>query len=226
MLGTWTRNPAVIKDPYLPAMEWLVRLRIALADEPGALARVASLIAGAGGNIISVDVHRAASPDVVDDVVVAFRDRSGLAGFREAMERHGAGTLLSHQDAYRADPVVAALNGAAGMLAAPSGMDDPLIRGVAELAASPAVWLAPVEDAGQWEAGRLALDRGATVTRAHDLPDEMAARLPGESWLLAVPLPDALRVLFVARLQSNPFTNTELARIEALLALYAAAQGR
>jgi hypothetical protein len=203
-------------------MESLVRLRIALADEPGALARIAALIAARGGNITSVDVHRASGPAAVDDLVVAFPDGTDLGELRDAIGTDGAGTLLSQQAAYRADPVVAAFNQAAELLRSSVGSDEMLIRSVTELAVSPAVWIATSTDAQQWEAGRMALDRGAAVAEANNLPEEMNARLPGEAWLLAVPTGDGLHVVFAARLQTNPFTNTEIARIEALLGMHAA----
>lgn len=204
-------------------METLVRLRIALADEPGALARIASLIAAKGGNITSVDVHLAAGPAAVDDLVVAFPDGFDTAALRDALASEGAGTLLSMQEAYRADPVVAALNGAADLLINGARDHAALIRSVADLASSPAVWISPNEEARQWEAGRMALDRGPAVASADDLPEEMSARLPGPAWLLAVGSGDGQHVVFVGRLQANPFTNTEIARIEALLGLHAAA---
>jgi hypothetical protein len=226
MVATCKRNKAVTTGSYLPCMETLVRLRIALADEPGALARIAALIAERGGNITSVDVHTATGPAAVDDLVVSFPDGTDLSELRDAIGAAGAGTLLSQQEAYRADPVVAAFNRAAELITATGGSEATLIRSVAELAVSPAVWLATNEDAERWEAGRMAMERGAAVAEAHDLPAEMAARLPGEAWLLAVPSGDGLHVVFVGRLRTNPFTNTDVARIEALLSLHAAALRR
>jgi hypothetical protein len=226
MDATWGRNEGVTGDSYRPSMETLVRLRIALADEPGALARIAALIASRGGNITSVDVHTAVGPAAIDDLVVAFPSGVDLAGLRDAIESDGAGTLLSQQEAYRADPVVAALNSATELLGQAGRNQSALVRSVADLASSPAVWIASNDDAGQWEAGRMALDRGGAVSAATDLPDEMRARLPGPAWLLAIPSGDGQHMVFVARLQTNPFTNTEIARIEALLALHTAALGR
>ena len=72
----------------------------------------------------------------------------------------------------------------------------------------------------------MALERGAAVATATDLPEDMEARLPGPAWLLAVASGDGHHVVFVGRLQTNPFTNTEIARIEALLGLHTAALRR
>jgi hypothetical protein len=98
------------------------------------------------------------------------------------------------------------------------------VHSVAELCASPVVWVSSIEEADTFEAGRFALERsGAIALRTSELPGELAERLPGEVWLLAVPDPEILtagRVVFVARPLSNEFTSTEIARIEAVMALH------
>ncbi len=206
-------------------MGTLVRLRIALADRPGSLASVAAIIAEHGGNIVSVDVHRAGVMSAIDDVVVEFPDESDLLALRHALTSSGAATLLSHQAAHAADPIVGALRRAAEMVGTRSA--DPereLVRSVAELCSSPAAWISTTEDAVAFEAGRFAIERsGAIALRTSELPSEMAERLPGDVWLLAVPDPELMsggRVVFVARPLGNEFTTTEIARIEAVMALH------
>lgn len=203
----------------------LIRLRIALADRPGALARVAAMIADHGGNIVSVDVHRAGVVSAVDDVVVDFPDGGDIPALRNDLTASGAATLVSHQAAHVNDAVVSALARAGDMLDGTGG--DPgaqLVAAVAELCSSPVVWLSTTADADHYDAGRFARERGGAIAlRANDLPNEMAALLPGEVWLLALPeaeRPTNGRVIFVARPLSNEFTSTEIARIEALMALY------
>jgi predicted amino acid-binding ACT domain protein len=202
-----------------------VRLRIALADRPGSLARVAAIIAEHNGNITSVDVHRAGVVAAVDDVVVEFPDDADLLKLRNDFTASGAGTLLSHQAAHAVDPIVSTLMRAAQMLGArPEDPEAELVHSVAELCASPVVWVSSIEEADTFEAGRFALERsGAIALRTSELPGELAERLPGEVWLLAVPDPEILtagRVVFVARPLSNEFTSTEIARIEAVMALH------
>jgi predicted amino acid-binding ACT domain protein len=203
----------------------LVRLRIALADRPGALARVAALIAEHGGNIISVDVHRAGVVSAVDDLVVEFPEDADMVSLRNDLTASGAATLLSQQDAHTADPIAGTLLRAADMIGArPDDPEDALARSVAELCASPVAWVSPTDEAGRYEAGRFALERnGAIALRTTELPGSLAERLPGEVWLLAVPDPELLsggRVVFVARSLANEFTSTEIGRIEALMALH------
>jgi predicted amino acid-binding ACT domain protein len=202
-----------------------VRLRIALADRPGSLARVAAIIAEHDGNITSVDVHRAGVVSAVDDLVVEFPDDADLLQLRNDLTASGAATLLSHQAAHPVDPIVSALTRAAEMIGGrPDDPDAELAQSVAELCASPVVWISSTEEAETFEAGRFALERnGAIALRTSELPGEMAERLPGEVWLLAVPDPEVLtagRIVFVARPLSNEFTSTEIARIEAVMALH------
>jgi predicted amino acid-binding ACT domain protein len=206
-------------------MSLIVRLRIALADQPGALARVASVIAEHGGNITAVDVHRAGGR-AVDDLVVDWPDDgTGFEPFRDALAESGAGELVSHQAAQQLDPVVAALRRAADMVAGGVGGDADLIAAVAEVCASPAVWISPAGDDIPSQAGRLAREGGGAVSvLTTDLPAEFTDRLPGEAWLLAVPDPEVVGdglVVFVARGPTSEFTSTEIARIEALMDLHA-----
>ncbi len=202
-----------------------VRLRVALADRPGSLARVASIIAEHGGNITSVDVHRAGVVAAIDDLVVEFPDDADLLALRNDLTASGAATLLSHQAAHAVDPIVSTLRRAAEMIGArPDDPEEELVRSVAELCSSPVVWVCSTEEADRYEAGRFALERsGAIALRTSELPGDMSDRLPGEVWLLAVPDPEILtggRVVFVARALSNEFTSTEIARIEAVMALH------
>lgn len=203
----------------------LVRLRIALADQPGALARVAAIIAEHGGNITAVDVHHQAGGNAVDDVVVEWPDEgSDLDHLRNALAGSGAGALVSHQAGRQLDPVVAALRRAVDMVAGGGDSDDDLVAAVAEICASPAVWVSGAGEDNDIEAGRMAREGGGAVSvHTSALPPEVAERLPGDAWLLAVPDPEVVdgRVVFVARGPQSEFTTTEIARIEALMALHA-----
>lgn len=202
-----------------------MRLRISLADHPGALAQVATVIAGHGGNITSVDVQRSGQPDAVDDLVVEFSDEPDLADLRQELADKASAVVMSHQETRPADPVVGSLRRVVDLVDA--GLGDPataLAEGVAELCASPVVWVSTAEEAAHYEPGRIALEHNTAVAlHTTDLPGHLAERLPGEVCLLAVPDPERLtggRVVFVARPLTNDFTATEIARIEALTALH------
>jgi predicted amino acid-binding ACT domain protein len=201
-----------------------MRLRISMADRPGALARVATIIAGHGGNIISVDVQRVDADLAVDDLVVEFSDEPDLAELAGELSADGAATVMSHQETRATDPIVGSLRRLVQLVDAGSDPAAALVDGVAELCSSPVVWVSGCEEAAEFDAGRFALEhKGAVALRTTELPQHLAEPLPGEVCLLAVPDPERLtggRVVFVARPATNEFTATEIARIEALTALH------
>jgi predicted amino acid-binding ACT domain protein len=206
---------------------FLLRLRISIPDQPGALAQVATIIARHGGNITSIDGQPANSDFAVDELLVDFSDEPDVASLREDLAKDGDTILVSQQLTERVDPIVASLRHAVELLE--SGSDDAeaaLARGVAELCSSPVAWVSTPEDADRYDAGRFAMERqGVVVMTTTELPPHLAERLPGEVCLLAVPdveRADQHRVIFVARPVGNDFTTTEVARIEALVSLYAA----
>jgi hypothetical protein len=205
----------------------LLRLRISMPDQPGALARVAAIIASHGGNITSVDVQQADTEFAVDELVVDFSGDPDVAGLREDLATRGDTVLLTHQQTERIDPIVASLRQAIALLGRRSEVgESALARGVAELCSSPVAWVSPAADATQYVAGRLALERqGMVIMTTTELPAHLAERLPGEVSLLALPDHDPAeqqRVIFVARPVANAFTATEAARIEALAELHTA----
>jgi len=207
----------------------LVRLRISFADRPGALARVATVISEHDGNIVSVDVHHAEGTDVVDDLVVSFHREPDLDRLRRDLGREAAATVLSHEETRAEDAIVGSLRRVAELLdAAPEEGADSLVRAVAGLCASPVVWVSPADEAIAFEAGRFAIEHSAAMAvRTTQLPAPLAERLSGEVSLLAVPDqegPGAGRVVFVARSVSDPFTATEISRIEALIAVHGRAE--
>ena len=203
----------------------LIRLRVSLPDRPGALAQVATIVAGHGGNITSVDVQQVDVHSAVDDLVIDFSEEPDLVELRNDLATNGAAVVMSHQQNQVVDPLVASLRPLVALVDA--GSEDPagaLADGVAELCSSPAVWVCDVEGARAYEAGRFALDHhAAVVLQTTELPDHLAERLAGEVLVLAVYDPewdDEGRVVFVGRPVTNPFTATEIARVETLAALH------
>jgi predicted amino acid-binding ACT domain protein len=206
----------------------LLRLRISMPDQPGALARVATIIASHGGNITSIDAQQAASEFAVDELLVDFSGRPNLTSLREDLASDGDTLLVSQQVTDRIDPIVASLRHVSELLRTRSS--DPagaLARSVAELCSSPVVWVSTADEAVLYDAGRFAIERqGVVVMTTTELPADLAERLPGEVRLLALPdleRADQPRVVFVARPIGNDFTTTEVGRIEALISLHGAA---
>ena len=205
----------------------MLRLRISIPDRPGAVARVATIIASHGGNITSVDVQQADAGFAVDELLVEFSDAPNAAGLREELAEDGQTVLISQQLTESIDPIVVSLRSVAELLESESDdAEAALARGVAQLCSSPVAWISSAEEAARYDAGRFALERqGVVVMATTELPVRLAERLPGEVCLLAVPdveQGEQQRVIFVARPVGNDFTTTEVARIEALVSLHAA----
>jgi hypothetical protein len=203
----------------------VIRLRISLTDRAGALGQVATLIGIHGGNILSIDVHRTGGESAVDDLVVDFSEEPDLQDLRDDLAMNAATSLMSYQATDAQDPVVANMGRVAAILAANGGFpENTLAEGVADLCSAPVVWVSNPEEALRYEAGRVALERNHAYSgRTTTLPEHLAGRLPGEVCLLAVPNPESSNggtVVFVARPATMDFTLTEIARIEALIALY------
>jgi ACT domain len=212
-------------------MSILVRLRIELADTPGALAQVAAMIAGHGGNISAIDVQQGSASSAVDEVTVEFADGADLSELRRSLEGRGAARVLSHQTADPADLVVRVMQWLARLLAAPPvERYRALGQGVAELCSTPAAWVSTAAEAGEFEVGRMALrSRGeAVLARTGEPPAALAGTMSGEVVLLAIadrvgPVPE--RVVFVARPPAQRFTATEIRRLEELMALHERVEG-
>ncbi len=200
------------------------RLRVELPDLPGALAKVATVISDLDGDVVSIDVHELDGHQVVDELVVeVLTDLDGRV-LGAALEEADAGILLSCAPATaRPEPVVEALGWARELAA----RNDPSTVGRILAAACPSskVWVAPIDEAREVGAGRLALARGAPlVQRSHDLPDQLGGRPASTMWLLAVPdgQPHTRCIAFLARPGSLRFTASEVARVDALMALHRA----
>jgi hypothetical protein len=207
-------------------MGLLVRLRVEMADVPGALAQAAAIIADHGGNITALDVQRSDNASAVDEVTVELGDTSDLSKLRRRLNESGVARVVALQSANPEDLLVRVLRRVGGLLATPwEDGDLELRRGVAELCATPAVWVTTSADAASYTAGREALAaRGEAVAMQTDerLP-LLAETVSGAAWVLAIadPSPESRqRVVFVARPLTKPFTTTEISRVEGLIALY------
>ena len=204
----------------------MVRLRIKLADSPGSLAQVATIIGEHGGNITAIDVQEDSPTSAIDEVTIEFQREADLQKLRHHLSASGAAQVVSHQTANRVDLVLRMLQRLAEILpASPDERDEGLRRGVAELCSTPVVWVSAPADAAASGAGKLALERAGepVLVRTDDPLPPVARTITGKAWLLAVAdrLPGPRqRVVFVARPEAQEFTTTEISRVEALVALH------
>lgn len=200
-------------------------IRVELPDLPGALAKVATVVSELNGDVVSVDVHEVDGNNAVDEMVVEFLTGLDPGELGHALDRSGAGRLLSCSPAPdRADPVVEALRWARDLAAAPvAGAGGTLERVLADACPAAAVWVAPIDDARAVAAGRLALVRSLPVVqRAEEMPEGFGVEAPGPVWLLAVAdgAQPTRTIAFLARPVSLRFTASEVARVDALVAIW------
>ncbi|MEY2467799.1 MAG: hypothetical protein QOF21_497 [Actinomycetota bacterium] len=75
-----------------------MRIRVELANAPGALGRLATAIGAAGGNIAALDMVESESAHIVEDVTVLAADEEHVAAIREAVEGVDGVTVRSVRD--------------------------------------------------------------------------------------------------------------------------------
>lgn len=205
-------------------MTTLHQLRIELDDRPGALARIASVLAEAQVNILDIAIHEIDGTTAVDELVVEAPDDWDLPATRESLDVIGAYLLSSAQVRTREDPVITALTWLEDLLSAPvADRDDALAVAVGRAASASRACVLPAARARQVSAGRAALERGAPVVqRTADLPVQVAMASESLRWLLAVTDDaDSPRlVAFATRPLSLRFTATEVARAAAVTRLH------
>jgi predicted amino acid-binding ACT domain protein len=199
------------------------RLRIELPDRPGALAAVTSILAEQGADVSSVDVHELDGATAVDEIVVQVGADWEASALAASLAQGGVASLLSSQRvAAPTDPVLTALRWCAAVVAADHAERDEVVRrAVQGLAHATAAWICSPADADDWEAGRMALDRRAPVVVRSEGLVTSEPNVPPTAWVLGVP--DSASSPTVVALAVRPvslrFSATEVARVEAILAL-------
>jgi predicted amino acid-binding ACT domain protein len=205
-------------------MPTLHQLRVELEDRPGALARVASVLAEASVNILDIAIHEIDGSTVVDELVVDAPDDWDLAATREQLDAVGVYLLSSAEVRSREDAVLTTLSWIEDLISTPAEeRDEGLARLVARAASATKACVMSAGRARQVGAGRAALDRGTVVVqRTADLPVQIAATGESLRWLLAVPdsFTDPEVVAFATRPLSLRFTSTEVARAAAVARLH------
>jgi len=203
-----------------------VRLRVELADRPGSLADLATVIAGRRGNITAIDVLEGEGGLVVDEITIEAPDDLDLPLLRSEIATIAKARVLSHQRAEVVDPIVRVLRRVGDAVErVPADPAEALRLGLADLCATPAVWVIDAEAASTYGVGRQALeDPGmAVLTRTSEKLPSLGETVSGEASVVAVGTVTSGRpcVAMVARSVTQGFTPTECHRIEALVGLHA-----
>jgi len=198
------------------------RLRIELADHPGALAAVTRVLAGGGLNVVEVSIHEAEPPRAVDEIVVHAEEPLATGELALALAHVGAELLSVAPCDMRGDPIVTALTWVTATLEKPTRKSS-LATGVRLLTRIEPVHVVTVEESRDWPIVAAALRRGWPVVERLAQPPP-GLRLPaveGEGsgvWVLAAPDgPDPSLVVLAVRPYAIRFTATELNRLGAVL---------
>jgi 23S rRNA U2552 (ribose-2'-O)-methylase RlmE/FtsJ len=206
-------------------MRSLVRLRVELDDQPGALAGVAAAIAARDGNITAIDVLEAEGGRVVDEFTVDVPDDLDMTRLRLEIAGARDARVLSLQRTGLVDPIVRVLRHLTAALdRLPRGAADELCQGIADLCGTPAVLVLDAGSAAAYDVGRHALEDPGRAVMAHaaeELPS-FGEAMTGDLAVVAVAttISGAPVVVLAARPLAQGFTSTECHRIEALAVLH------
>lgn len=195
-----------------------LRVRVELADEPGALAGLTTALAGLGVDVASVDVLEVDGIRVVDELVLRLPTDVGPKDVEEAVRLAGAGEVLStHIDAPRGDATVRAIELVASVLAA--GDAGTAGRGLAEIAYADAGALLDLREASHFPLAQRAREQGVPISgRAGSGVSPLA--VPGGWVLWLTPaVEDPLHIAVVGRRMDVRFSATEAARLRAFVTL-------
>ena len=229
MLASSTGNGAETSVVMMGWMTVSYRFRIELLDQPGGLARVTDVLAAAGGNVESLDLHQPHKGVSIDEIVVTAPEEWDMVTVAAAIDAlDGIRVLQQRRDRHPGDAVVNALRWARAMVAAgPAEHELELTRAILEVTGASVAWTAPTAVATRHPAGYATLvARAPVIKRAEALPsDFLAASAPDDLvapfWLLAAgdDPDDPAVVAFAIRPLTTPFSASETARLDALMRL-------
>lgn len=215
------RKAIVMSAGHAGAVMVFARLRIELADHPGALAAVTRVLAGQGLNVVEVSIHEVEPPRAVDEIVVHAEEPVATTDLGAALELVGAELLSVAPCDMRGDAVVTALTWVTATLEKPTRKSS-LATGVRLLTGISPVHVVDVDEAREWPIVAAALRRRwPVVERLVQPPGPLRTVMDGDGsgvWVLAAPDgPDPSLVVLASRPYAIRFTATEMNRLAAVL---------
>lgn len=197
----------------------MLRVRIEVADRPGALAGVTSALAGLGVDVASIDVLEVDGATVVDELVLRLPSKVSGQEVWDVLRVAGAAQVLSSAaEGPVVDPAVAAIELARSVLGAPGDAGAPA-RALARSAyADVGMWV-DVAEARRYPLAERALASGVPASGPAG-PDAAPLAVPSGRVLWVAPqLPEPQRLAVVGRRLKVRFSATEAARLRAFATL-------
>ncbi len=208
-------------------MPYAAQCRIAVVRGRSPLGRLGAALRSAGAELISIDFHRGEGDRLTDQVDLVLElpddvDRSRLA---RLLADTGGGRLVSHlPPPAETDPVLGILNRCRDLLDAGTAdeLDSRASAAIASVCGTRTALVGDLRRALIHEAAVSAVERGTPVMqRTSAVPVEIGGHAIKDGWLLAVP--DArtgpTRLALVARGVTEPFSSTEIARVQSIMAI-------
>ncbi|HWH29331.1 MAG TPA: ACT domain-containing protein [Mycobacteriales bacterium] len=197
----------------------MLRVRIEVADRPGALAGVTSALAALGVDVASIDVLEVDGATVVDELVLRLPAKVSGQEVWDVLRLAGAAQVLSSAaEGPVVDPAVAAIELARSVLAAPGDAGAPG-RALARSAYADVGQWVDVADARRYPLAERALGSGVPASGPAG-PDASPLAVPSGRVLWVAPqLPDPQRLAVVGRRLEVRFSATEAARLRAFATL-------
>lgn len=192
----------------------MLRVRVEVADAPGALAGIAAALAGLGVDVSAIDVLEVDGSRVVDELLLRLPAEVQAQEVRDVLRMSGADVLSSVVDSTRSDPVVRAFELMRSVLDNPGDPDAPG-RALASTAYADVGALLDLDVVARFPLARRALEDGVPAS-APAGPDVSPLAVPG-GWVLwvAPQRPDPQQVAVVGRRLNVRFSATEAARLRA-----------
>lgn len=197
----------------------LLRVRVEVADRPGALAGLTTALAALSVDVASIDVLEVDGSTVVDELVLRLPHDVTARDVWDVLRVAGAAEVLSSAaEGPSTDPAVSAIELVRSVLTDPGDADAPG-RALARAAyADVGMWIES-DAAARYPLAERALTTGVPATGAAG-PDASPLALPSGRVLWVAPQVDAPhRLAVVGRRTGIRFSATEAARLSAFATL-------
>lgn len=195
-----------------------LRVRVELADIPGALAGLTTALASLSVDVASIDVLEVDGRNVVDEMLLRLPGGVEVSEVRDVLRVAGADILSIGEAAPTGDATVSAFDLARNVLTSPGVADAPG-QALARIAYADAGALIDVAEAARFPLAQRAMEQGTPASGPAG-PDTSPLAVPG-GWVLwvAPQVEDVQRLAVVGRRLNVRFAATEAARLRAFVTL-------